>query len=65
MTVARDEADEWSGEAGDPLRLAIGRLILTLFEIVPEDSPARARAVAEAIAVEARIRAALHRHQLN
>jgi hypothetical protein len=42
MTVARDEADEWSGEAGDPLRLAIGRLILTLFEIVPEDSPARA-----------------------
>jgi hypothetical protein len=65
MTVARDEADEWPGEAGDPLRLAIGRLILTIFEIVPEDSPARARAVAEAIAVEARIRAALHKRPLN
>jgi hypothetical protein len=58
--IERDvESDELPGEVDDPLRLAIGRLIITIFDLSAADSAARARAVTEAIEVETRIRAAL------
>ena len=54
MVIERnDELEVLPGEvAGDPLRLAIGRLILTIFDLSAEDSPARGRAIAEAMAAE-------------
>jgi hypothetical protein len=65
MNVMNVEADDLPGEAGDPLRLAIGRLILTIFDLSAEDSTARGRAVAEAMEAEARIRQALTRRSIN
>jgi hypothetical protein len=65
MTIECDESDDLA-EAADPLKLAVGQLIVAIFDLSEEDSPARARAVSEAIEVEARIRDALrHRPQLH
>jgi hypothetical protein len=60
MTVERDEEFEpWPAEAGDPVREAIGQLLVAIIENTAEGSPERARAMNEALEAHGRIRAAM------
>jgi hypothetical protein len=46
MVTERDETDtEWPGEVGDPVREAIGQLLVAIIEATAEGSPERARAM--------------------
>jgi hypothetical protein len=67
MTTKRDEELEpWPGEVGDPVREAIGNLLVTIIENTPAGSPERAKAMSEALAAHERIRAAMRvRPRLN
>jgi hypothetical protein len=56
-TEREDELEDWP-EAGDPLRIAVAKLILTVMQLSTSE-PQRARAVTEVIEAETRIRAAL------
>jgi hypothetical protein len=66
-TPAPDEIDEVEQvpEAADAITPAIGSLIVAVMEATETGSPERARAMTEVLAAADRIRAALHRHQLN
>jgi hypothetical protein len=60
MTVECDEEFEsWPAEAGDPVREAIGQLLVAIIENTAEGSPERARAMNEALGAHERIRAAM------
>jgi hypothetical protein len=60
MVAERDETDTvWPGEVSDPIRAAIGQLLVTIIENTAEGSPERARAMNEALQAHGRIRAAL------
>jgi hypothetical protein len=67
MMLERDEADEIDElpEVADAITSAISSLIVAVVEATEPDSPERARAMNEVLAAAERIRAALHRRQLN
>ena len=55
-----DETDtEWSTEACDSVRAAIGNLLVAIIESTNADSPERARAMNEALEAHGRIRDAM------
>jgi hypothetical protein len=56
----RDEEIETLPAAGDPIRTAVGQLIVALMEAIPE-GPTRAHVVAEVIGLHARVVALLNR----
>jgi hypothetical protein len=59
VTVERDETDtEWPAEA-DPIRAAIGNLLVVIMESTAEGSPERARAMNEALQAHERIKLAM------
>jgi hypothetical protein len=59
MVTERDvEFEEWPA-AGDPIRDAIGQLLVTIIENTVEGSPERARAMGEALGAHERIRDAM------
>jgi hypothetical protein len=67
MTVDRDtELEDWPAEVGDPVRDAIGQLLVTIIESTAEGSPERAKAMGEALQAHERIRDAMRvRPRLN
>jgi hypothetical protein len=65
MAAECDEGFEaWPGEA-DPINTAVLPLIEHIFAVTADGSPERGKAMAEVLALPARIRAALHRPRLN
>jgi hypothetical protein len=59
-TTELDEGFEpWPAEAGDPVRDAIGQLLVTIIESTSEGSSERARAMNEALQAHERIRDAM------
>jgi hypothetical protein len=60
MTAARDDTDfePWPGEA-DPIRSAICDLMIVIMQNTPEESPARRRAMNEALAAHRHIQDAM------
>jgi hypothetical protein len=58
MTAERDDIDEgfepWPATV-DPIREAIGALLVVIMENTPEESPARRRAMSEALEAHERI----------
>jgi hypothetical protein len=64
MTPERDEAADELPEA-DPLAGSILPLIEAVFEMTAPDSPERAAAMNEVLALPGRIRAAISRPRLN
>ena len=51
--------EDWPPTVADPVREAIGNLLVTIIESTSEGSPERAKAMGEALAVHERIRDAL------
>jgi hypothetical protein len=59
MTIERDgEFEDWPAEA-DPIRGAIGQLLVVIIENTVEGSSERARAMTEALEAYGRIKAAM------
>jgi hypothetical protein len=61
VVTERDEGFEaWPAEAvGDPVREAIGQLLVAIIESTAEGSPERAKAMTEALEAYGRIKAAM------
>jgi hypothetical protein len=60
MTVERDtEFEDWPPAEVDPIRAAIGQLLVVIIENTSEGSPERAKAMNEALEAHGRIRAAM------
>jgi hypothetical protein len=60
MTIESDEEFDWPAEVvGDPVREAIGNLLVAIIESTNADSPERARAMNEALEAHGRIRDAM------
>jgi hypothetical protein len=66
VTELDDVFEPWPAEVGDPVREAIGQLLVTIIESTTQGSPERARAMGEALHAHERIRDALRvRPRLN
>jgi hypothetical protein len=64
MVIEHDsELELWPGEIGDPVREAIGNLLVTIIENTVAGSPERAKAMSEALGAHERIRAAMRDRQ--
>jgi hypothetical protein len=60
MTVEHDtELEDWPPAGADPVREAIGQLLVAIIENTAEGSPERARAMSEALEAYGRIKAAM------
>jgi hypothetical protein len=60
MTIERDvEFEHWPPTVADPVREAIGNLLVAIIENTAEGSPGRARAMTEALEAYGRIKAAM------
>jgi hypothetical protein len=66
VTEHDSEFEPWPAEVGDPVREAIGNLLVTIIENTAEGSPERAKAMSEALGAHDRIRDAMRvRPRLN
>ena len=59
MTIARDEIDDLAVPEADPIREAIGHLLVAIINATAEGSPERAKAMNEALEVHERIKIAM------
>jgi hypothetical protein len=59
MTIARDEIDDLAVPEADPIREAIGQLLVAIINATAEGSPERAKAMNEALEVHERIKIAM------
>jgi hypothetical protein len=59
VTEHDSEFEPWPGEVNDPIRAAIGNLLVAIIESTNADSPERARAMNEALEAHGRIRDAM------